>query len=254
MEQQLRKITLKLDVSGTAQVINNTKLYKGSYGFVALQVYVPVTQNRDVNTKPLCTVSAVITDERGQRLQAGAKYYNMIYVETVKIGNFDYLLFERCLPKSFTDVVGELEFFINYLEINTDGKVAAKLPTNLFKTIVDEGGEADGEIDVDLKSQEVAQINANTIDISLLWAEVDEFRSSGILGAGVADITTTQDSKLVIEYSDPAKEPKEISLGLTEEQAEEMQIALSKKQNKIRIVNELPTDSEVGDFICILLD
>ena len=37
---------MRLGVSGTAIPIAETRLYKGGYGFVVLQCYVPVTQNR----------------------------------------------------------------------------------------------------------------------------------------------------------------------------------------------------------------
>lgn len=178
MEQVLRKITLKLDVSGTAQVINSTRLYKGSYRFVGLQAYVPVTQNRDVGLTSLCTVAAVVTDSRGQRQQAGEKYYNLLYVETVRLDGYDYMLFERPLPKTFTDTTGNLEFFLNYSEIDSTGLLSSRMPTNLYKTTVDEGGETDGEIDIDLKNQEAAQINANTIAIEQLWEAVDELRET----------------------------------------------------------------------------
>lgn len=178
MEQLLRKLALKLDVSGTAQVINSTRLYKGSYRFVGLQAYVPVTQNRDADSTPLCTVAAVITDSRGQRQQAGATFYNLLFVETVKLDGYDYLLFECPLPKPFTDIVGNLEFFLNYSEITSSGLLSARMPTNLYRTTVDEGGETDGKIDVDLKSQEAAQINANTIAIEKLWEAVDELRKT----------------------------------------------------------------------------
>ena len=106
--QSLRKLALKLEVSGTAVAVSNTRLYKGCYNFVGLQAYVPVTQHRNADTLPLCTVHAVIIDNAGIRRQAGAKYYNMKYVETVKLGGYDYLLFERLLPKPFTDTAGDL--------------------------------------------------------------------------------------------------------------------------------------------------
>ena len=41
----LRTLALKLNVSGTAEVLDQQKLYQGSYGFVKFQVYAPVTQN-----------------------------------------------------------------------------------------------------------------------------------------------------------------------------------------------------------------
>ncbi len=42
-QHSLRTLALKLNVSGTAEVLDDTKLYQGSYGFTKLQIYAPKT-------------------------------------------------------------------------------------------------------------------------------------------------------------------------------------------------------------------
>ena len=67
--QQLRKIAVKLGVSGTVIPLAQTRLYKGGYGFVVLQAYVPYTQNRSPTTSPLCRVFRTTLDRCGNRKQ-----------------------------------------------------------------------------------------------------------------------------------------------------------------------------------------
>lgn len=107
--QQLRKIAVKLGVSGTAIPVAETRLYKGGYGFVVLQVYVPYTQNRSTTTSPLCTVFRTTLDKFGNRKQFNKDIYNLLYADDAEIQNEKYMLFETPLPKAFTDTVGELE-------------------------------------------------------------------------------------------------------------------------------------------------
>ena len=82
--QQLRRIAVRLGVSGTAIPIAEARLYKGGYGFVVLQCYVPVTQNRSPTTSPLCTVFRSTVDKFGNRKQFNKDIYNMLYVRCRK--------------------------------------------------------------------------------------------------------------------------------------------------------------------------
>jgi hypothetical protein len=177
MEQNLRILSVRFEPSGTIHVLNSTKLYKGCYGFVLLRAYVPVTPNRTVKTNPLCTVHGVVTDSFGNRVQitdgGKKKYWNMRPVEITTVKGFDYLIFERTMPKPLTDTVGELDLVYNYWEITKEGKLASRLTTKTVPVYVDEGGEADGEIDVELKNQEAAQICANAFAIERLNDDVE---------------------------------------------------------------------------------
>ena len=82
--QQLRRIAVRLGVSGTAIPIAEARLYKGGYGFVVLQCYVPVTQNRSPTTSPLCTVFRSTVDKFGNRKQFNKDIYNMLYVDDAR--------------------------------------------------------------------------------------------------------------------------------------------------------------------------
>ena len=118
--QQLRRIAVKLGVSGTAIPIAETRLYKGGYGFVVLQCYVPNTQNRSPTTSPLCTVVRTTLDKFGNRKQFNKDIYNMLYTTDAEIENAKYMVFECPLPKAFTDTVGELEIVFTYSELNAE--------------------------------------------------------------------------------------------------------------------------------------
>lgn len=170
--QNLQKLSLKLDVSGQAEAINNVKLYRGSFGFVTLQCYVPVTQNRVRDSSPLCTVHRVVKDNVGRIKQFNNEHFDMVYVGKVTMDGCGYLLFERPLPEPFTRTAGELDVVINYCEIK-NGKVVSRLATNVYHITVSDGGVAETELETDLKSLEAAQINANTAAIESLTDDVE---------------------------------------------------------------------------------
>lgn len=193
MIQNLRKIALVLDVSGTATALKNTRLYQGSFGFVGLQVYVPVTPNRSADSMPLCTVHRVTIDGEGVRTQYDNEVYNLLYVDTAILNGNEYLLFERPLPKTFTDIEGDLEIVINYSEIRhgaiVDGEkikpdvITSRLATNIYETTVYAGGTPETDLEIDIKSGEAAQINANTTAIE----EINENIAEAIETVGVAE-------------------------------------------------------------------
>lgn len=182
MIQNLRKIALVLDASGTATALKNTRLYQGSFGFVGLQVYVPVTPNRSADSMPLCTVHRITIDGEGVRTQYDNEVYNLLYVDTAILNGNEYLLFERPLPKTFTDIEGDLEIVINYSEIKDD-VITSRLATNVYATTVYAGGTADTDLDLGLSEQEAAQINANTIAIE----EINEAIAEAVEAADIAN-------------------------------------------------------------------
>lgn len=178
--QTLRRLAVKLEPSGTAIAVENTKLYQGCYAYVWLKAYVPVTQNRSSDTLPICTVHGIIEDSFGNRRRLGARRYNMTYAETVMIDGFEYMLYERKMPKPLTDEIGDLDMVFNYSEITAEGTLSSRLASSVLHTRVEEGGESDGDIEIDLKSQEAAQINKNTFDIALIQSDIDELATADV--------------------------------------------------------------------------
>lgn len=162
--QQLRRIAVRLGVSGTAIPIAETRLYKGGYGFVMLQCYVPVTQNRSPTTSPLCTVFRSTVDKFGNRKQFNKDIYNMLYVDDAVIENAKYMVFECPLPSAFTDTVGELEMVFTYSEVNSDDKAVTRLTSGIYKTNVGDSDLSDGET-VDKTGGELARLNDLTIKL-----------------------------------------------------------------------------------------
>lgn len=185
--QQLRCIALKLGVSGTALPISETRLYKGSYGFVKLRVYVPKTQNTEA---PLCTAFCTTTNELG-REKISSKNYNLIYVGECDLEGKTYLLFESLLPKEFTQKETSpngLKITFNYFDtaITTDESGEAILDENgvpkhhatdllvssTYTTTVYSGGWNNESVELNINSSEAAQINENTRNISVLQDDV----------------------------------------------------------------------------------
>ena len=160
-----------LDVSGTAIPISNTKLYQGGFGFVVLQAYVPITQNRSTLTTPLCTTYQMTVDNAGIRKQFNMDKHNLLYIGEATLENGDYMLFECPLPKSYTDTIGELEIMIDYCEI-LDDEIVARITTNTFNTTVSAGAISTG-VTIDPTGGELARLNDLTIKVEVLEDSVD---------------------------------------------------------------------------------
>ncbi len=177
--QQLRRIAVKLGVSGTVTPLVETRLYRGGYGFVTLQAYVPYTQNRcsSDNTDPLCEVYRITVDKFGNRKQFNNVRYNMLLVGDAEIDNAKYMVFECPLPKVFTDTAGDLEMAFAYSEVrkienNPDCRAVTMLCSGVYSTTVDDSVVPDGEI-VPAIGGEWSEINGLPGRVELLEDSVD---------------------------------------------------------------------------------
>lgn len=183
-QQSLRVLALKLNVSGTAEVLDDTKLYQHGYGFVKLQVYAPKTPNTEA---PLCTVFKTTVDELG-REKVDKQKHNLVYVGEFVLGGEVYLLFENYMPKPFTETVGDLKITVNYYDtaptLDDGGNMlydingvprrhaTALLISNQYVTKVEKGGYNADDIELKINSAEAAQINENTLRIISLEYDV----------------------------------------------------------------------------------
>lgn len=194
----LRRMALKFDESGTMQPITTTKLYQGGYGFVMLQVYAPVTQNDDTGQGVQLTVSRTAINQSGLVNLYKSQKYSLMYVGKITHEGKEYSLFERPLPKSFTDDVGELRlnFTYNVVEITqemiddeiiTNTRVLARLASGVYTQEVSEGDYTKDDIPAEELNDYVAQINANTASIDtigniiLSWDEDKQDKYDGNL-------------------------------------------------------------------------
>ncbi len=197
--QHLRRIAVKLGTSGTAIPIAETRLYKGGYGFVVLQCYVPNTQNRSPTTSPLCTVFRSTVDKFGNRKQFNKDIYNMLYTTDAAIENAKYMVFECPLPKAFTDTVGDLEMVFNYSEVNADNKAAVRLASGVYGTTVEDSDVSSGET-VDPVGGELARLNDITVKVEQLEDGVDALLqppdNSDADKVGTPNVSLTEDGRL----------------------------------------------------------
>lgn len=171
-QHALRTLALKLNVSGTAEPLDEQKLYKDSYGFVKIQVYAPLTQNTQ---SPLCSVFRTSIDRLGYK-QHSNHNHNLMYVGQYTLDDGKaYLLFENYLPKEFTETAGELAITINYCDTMplTDNQgntlydrngvarrvVTDVLVSNQYKTTVYEGGYNSAPVELPISSAEAAEFN-----------------------------------------------------------------------------------------------
>ena len=187
--QQLRCIALKISVSGSVLPISQTRLYKGSYGFVKLQVYAPKTQNTE---SPICTAFCTTTDELG-RVKISSRNYNLMYVGESNLDGKVYSLFESYLPKEFTKestTPNGLKITFNYFdteiavdefgEVIFDNNGVPKrnatdlLVSGVYTTTVYPGGWNNEDIALGINSAEVAQIVENMRNIADIQNQIGD--------------------------------------------------------------------------------
>ena len=169
--QSLRSLTVKLNSYGAAEQISRPfKLYQGSYGFVNLQCLVPITQN--TTQASVCYVYRVCLNDKGD--EVAQANYNMVYVGKTELEGYEYSLFECPMPKEFTSAVGSLKLVFNYCDVEND-KIVSILTTGTYETEVFKGGFNNAPLEMDLTSQESAQITKNTRDIEQLKQDMEDF-------------------------------------------------------------------------------
>ena len=215
--QQLRRIAVKLGVSGTAIPLAETRLYKGGYGFVVLQAYVPYTQNRSPTTSPLCTVFRTTLDKFGNRKQFNNDKYSLLYVDDAEIENAKYMVFETPLPKAFTDTVGDLELVFTYSEVNTENKAITRLASGIYKTTVADSDVSTGDT-VDPTGGELARLNDMTVKVEQLEDSVDALLqppdNTDAGKVGTPSVELTEDGRLKFsELKGDKGETGEITVG-----------------------------------------
>lgn len=190
----LRNLALKLNPNGTAEVLEEQKLYQGSYGFIKLQVYVPVTPNSEERGM-LCYAYCQATDTAGRTLKR-SKNYTLLYVQECVIGDGKYMLFERLLPQAFTEVQTTpcgLSITITFMDtkakLTEDGsgviddndvrimQASDILISSKYTTTVSAGGWTNDGLELDTDDSLVAQVNDNTQSIEELSADFTELQS-----------------------------------------------------------------------------
>lgn len=182
-QQALRTLAVKLNVSGTAEILDEPYLYAGSYGFIKIQVYAPKTQNTDA---PVCTAFCTTRDELG-REKISTNNYNLLYVGESELDGLMYLRFECFMPKEFTALATApkgLQITFNYYDTEqtldgegnplydgnglpqrhtTDLLVSSRIITTVYP-----GGWNNAGVELNITSAEAAQIGRNTRAIQQL--------------------------------------------------------------------------------------
>lgn len=198
-QQALRNLALKLNASGTAEVLDEQKLYKDSYGFIKLQAYAPKTQN---TAAPVCTAFCTTQDEFGVE-KISTNNYKLLYVGEFELEGLGYLLFECYLPKEFTKTVtpqGGLKITLNYYDtaptVDTSGNpvpdnngvpkrhITSLLVSSRYTTTVYPGGWNNEDIELKINSAEAAQIGENMRNIAELQSDFIGLRNYLDDGAG----------------------------------------------------------------------
>lgn len=176
-QQTLRNFAVKLNVSGTAEILDEPYLYAGSYGFIKMQVYAPKTQNTDT---PVCSAFCTTRDEFGKE-KISTNNYNLLYVGECALDGLEYSLFECYMPKEFTAAATEpngLQITFNYYDTEPtfdaegnpqydDYGLPKRHTTDLLVssrviTTVKPGGWNNAGVELNINSVEAAQIGRNT--------------------------------------------------------------------------------------------
>lgn len=224
-QHALRSIVLKISANGTAEVLAEQRLYQGSYGFIKLQVYVPKTQNTEA---PILSAFCTTVDELGKE-KISTHNYRLLFVDEYEIDGLGYLLFERYLPKEFTETVTQpngLKITLNYNDsaptrdeagtvlLDSNGiperHATDLLVSSRYITTVYPGGWNDESMELDISDAEAAQIAENMRDIEDLQETVEGVKSH------IDDITekaeqvvenTVKSTETKYQYGDSATIP-----------------------------------------------
>jgi len=242
--ERMRKIAVALDASGSVETVENTKLYRGSFGFVKLQCYVPVTQASAGAAKQLCTVHRAVLDEYGRRKTFNQEKYNMVYVGTTERNGKEYMLFESPLPKPYTDTTGALQLVFNYVATDSRGNGIALLTSETYETTVDEGGAADGTLTLTLPEHTAGQVNSNTAAIEQLKSDIEDLTrppdctDAGLVGTPRVEITEEGRFK----FSELKGQPAEVEIGTVQTVAHDAPAAVTNSgdTNKVVLDFEIP--------------
>lgn len=239
-QHALRTLALKLNVSGTIEVLDEQRLYKGSYGFIKLQIFAPETQS---TSGPICTVFCTTVSELGTQ-KISTRNYRLLYVGTKLIDNQRYLLFETYLPKEFTATATQpngLKITVNYCdsEVVTDDEgnvltdeetgvpqrvATALLVSGQYSTTVYPGGWNDDSMELDISSAEAAQIAENARNIEKIFeytgnlqGYVDDAAESAEAAAQSAE--EAAESAEAAAASETAAKQSEVAAGVSEANA-----------------------------------
>ena len=121
---RMRKLALIMAPNGTITPIESPgKVYKGSFGFLSLQLYVPlmpIVESEDVLAK--CAVSANVVDEFGKVYAYKDTEYNMMYAGPTTVEGNPYHIYERAMPSAFTKIEGDITLVFSYSLINDECK------------------------------------------------------------------------------------------------------------------------------------
>lgn len=169
----LRHYDVTFDTSGAVSV-SRTALYQGSYGFVLLRCFVPVTQNHTVETTPCVDVFKTVIDETGKTVTDDTAY-PLQYVEETVLNSGRYFVFEGYMPKSFTDTVGSLSMTFSYYEatLYTENGVQKVKSTCILysSTVVEDvrsGGKTASVLNLPQGAEWIAKVNQNSVAINAL--------------------------------------------------------------------------------------
>ena len=198
-QNALRNIIIRLNVDGTAERLDDVKLYKHSFGFIKLQVLAPVTPR--IN-EPICFCFQSIINDLGIEKRS-IKNHNLVLVkhglinelvgdDKAIIDDKEYLLFENYLPQEFTNEQGDLKMTINYCDSylveNQDGTIAHNKLGEPIRVITDilvastilwkveAGGYNNVEIELPINAYEASQINKipqMEEDIATNWQHIE---------------------------------------------------------------------------------
>ncbi len=161
----MRKLAFVMGSNGAiSQRESPGKVYRGSFGFLLLQIYIPYMPIADDSeVSGICTVSANLTDNFGEthtfEKDGTPIEYNMMYVGPTEIDGRIYLIYERPMPSDFTKIAGDLKLVFNYSLVNKIDQTTARQFTGEHTIPVQNGGDGGEILDTGISYEQAKKLN-----------------------------------------------------------------------------------------------
>lgn len=161
-------IKIYLKESGSiAELYKDFRLYAGQYQDKLLQVYVPksmIYESVELNTMLTnVKIGAILTNEKGGKVTT--KSYAMVYTADETVGDIEYEVYEKKLPKVFCSVAGTQQLVINVenMQNGETPKVLSVITSQIANFEVQESASLDEQETID--PTELDLINGQINDI-----------------------------------------------------------------------------------------
>lgn len=231
------------------------RIYKGSYANVELDIYVPSSLLVGIdNTHPASVKTAmIITQPNGDRTTT-ISYNAPIKQSGVVVNEIEYTIYSQPLPRAFVQTSGDQELVVNVVKMNVVDPAFPYVSSIITsqKTIltIEESDYIDNEQVVEptefermnaLLNQKQDKVDENIVVTGTLTT------SSVVTSLNELNGATTQNTSSISSLNETVN-----GVGGLDDRVTELEASMVGQETpigKMEVVNDLPTDEELDEFV-----